>query len=122
MKNRKPVTIRIKDTGDILASSADPLRFESNLYFDERDVNMDLLEVTDRIYTCSYKGVCFWIDLRDQNGNQGESEVMETNVAWVYRDPLPGYEHIKNRIGFSSWDSQHLEVKFGGSRGQEEKE
>lgn len=109
MNERKRVIIRSKSTGEVIASSGNPLRFESNLYFDEKDVNFDLLSVTDRIYTCSYKGQCFWIDLRDE---QEETGIIQNNVAWVYRDPFPGYEHIKDKIGFSSRESQHINVEY----------
>ncbi|MFQ6675192.1 MAG: DUF427 domain-containing protein [Fidelibacterota bacterium] len=109
MNTGKRVIIRNRATGEIVASSTRPLRFESNLYFDEQDVNMDLLTVTDRIYTCSYKGTCFWIDLRDEEGRQGKP--IERDVAWVYRDPFPGYEMIRNKIGFWPRGSRRLRVE-----------
>lgn len=72
--------------------------FESNWYFDPAKVDMTHLRVTDRTYTCPYKGVCFWIDL-DAPGLQAR------NVAWVYNNPKPGFEMIKDEIGFYSRDT-----------------
>jgi uncharacterized protein (DUF427 family) len=76
------------DQGDVFS-------FEGNYYFDAEKVNMDNLEVTDRIYTCPYKGQAKWIDLRTPDG-------VVKDVAWVYLDPKPGYTQIKGRIGFYS--------------------
>ncbi len=70
------------------------LPFEGNLYFTPEAVNMENLRVTDRLYTCPYKGVCHWVDLVTPEGTQA------TNVGWVYRNPKPGYENIKDRIAF----------------------
>ena len=71
------------------------LSFEGNYYFDPEKVNMDHLVVTDRIYTCPYKGQAKWIDLYTESG-------VIKDVAWVYYDPKPGYTQIKGRIGFYS--------------------
>jgi uncharacterized protein (DUF427 family) len=71
------------------------LSFEGNYYFDADKVNMDNLVVTDRIYTCPYKGQAKWIDMQTPDG-------VIQDVAWVYLDPKPGYTQIKGRIGFYS--------------------
>jgi uncharacterized protein (DUF427 family) len=67
--------------------------FEGNWYFAPDSVDMQSLKVTDRTYTCPYKGVCYWIDLE-------LSDARVTNIGWVYRNPKPGYEFIKDQIGF----------------------
>lgn len=68
--------------------------FEGNWYFQPQAVNMDHLRVTERTYTCPYKGVCFWIDLETPDGNRTQ------NIGWVYRQPKTGYEFIQDQIGF----------------------
>jgi uncharacterized protein (DUF427 family) len=55
---------------------------------------MGHLKITNRTYTCPYKGVCFWIDLEIPDGRVAQ------NVAWVYRSPKPGYEFIQDQLGF----------------------
>ena len=67
--------------------------FEGNWYFAPEMVNMEHLKVTERTYACPYKGVCNWIDLETVNGRA-------QNVGWIYRQPKPGYEFIKDQIGF----------------------
>jgi uncharacterized protein (DUF427 family) len=68
--------------------------FEGNWYFAPEVVDMSHLIVTERTYHCPYKGICFWIDVESPDGKRSQ------NVAWVYRDPKPGYEFIKDQIGF----------------------
>ncbi|MFQ6673157.1 MAG: DUF427 domain-containing protein [Fidelibacterota bacterium] len=109
--NGMKVTIKNASTGEIIASSSNPLRFESYYYFDERDVNADLLVVSDRIYTCSYKGQCFWIDLRSSPPEEGNNGIVQENVAWVYRTPQPGFEEIKGKIGFWPTNRGHVSVE-----------
>jgi len=84
--------IRDTATGTELAAGdgSDVLEFEGNLYFNPTAVHTDLLEVTDDTYTCSYKGTCNWVDVKDG----------AKHVAWVYPDPKPGYEQIKGRYAF----------------------
>ncbi len=89
--------IKERTNGEIIAAAQDnhAVRvFEGNWYFKPEAVNMQHLKVTDRTYTCPYKGVCHWIDLETPAG------VKAQNVAWVYRDPKPTYEFIKDQIAF----------------------
>jgi uncharacterized protein (DUF427 family) len=67
--------------------------FEGNLYFAPEAVNSENLKVTDRTYTCPYKGVCYWIDLEGPGG-------LSANIGWVYREPKVGYEFIKDQWAF----------------------
>ena len=68
-------------------------KFEGNYYFDPDKVQMDHLIVTDRIYVCPYKGNANWVDLHTDSG-------VIKDVAWIYRDPKPGYGQIKDHVGF----------------------
>ncbi len=89
--------IKERLTNDIIASAEDhsTMRvFEGNWYFAPEAVNMQHLKVTERTYTCPYKGVCYWLDLQTPDG------VVAQNIGWVYRDPKPTYEFIKDQIAF----------------------
>lgn len=90
------VTIKASQTGDTLARGEEDQqveRFEGNWYFDPAAVTQDKLRVTERTYTCPYKGTCYWIDL-ESDGQRAE------NIAWVYNNPKAGYEHIKGKYAF----------------------
>lgn len=90
------LSIKIQGSGEEIATGADNTtvrEFEGNWYFAPEAVNMQYLKVTSGIYTCPYKGQCFWIDLEAPG-------VRAPKIAWVYRDPKPGYEFIKDQIGF----------------------
>ena len=83
-------------SGETLASGTEPeevFELEGNWYFDPARVNAAALDVTERTYTCPYKGTCRWVDFVGEEGRIPQ-------VAWVYRDPLPGYERIDGRYGF----------------------
>ena len=90
----RKVTIT-SSSGERLASGQEPeevLELEGNWYFDPACVNAAVLDVTSRIYRCPYKGTCNWVDYVGEEGRIPE-------VAWIYGDPLPGYERIKDRYG-----------------------
>ncbi len=55
---------------------------------------MENLVITERTYTCPYKGVCNWIDFKTADGR------VVQNIGWVYRRMKPGYEFIQDQIGF----------------------
>lgn len=89
-------TIKDRSNGSTVADGVADLNvrlFEGNLYFDPAQVDQARLIVTDRLYTCPYKGTCNWIDLVTENGRA-------QSVGWVYPNPKPGYEFIKDQIAF----------------------
>ena len=95
------LSIQRKTNGEAIASGTEgetAQEFEGNWYFAPEAVDMTHLKVTSRIYTCAYKGTCFWIDLETPEGTV-------TNAAWVYQNPKPGYEFIKDQIGFYDRDT-----------------
>jgi uncharacterized protein (DUF427 family) len=95
-------TVKDKHDGTLLAQAEMPqgvFELEGNLYFAPEHVKMERLVVTERTYTCPYKGICYWLDLESPSGKV-------TNVAWVYRDPKKGYERIQNRIAFYQGNRQ----------------
>ncbi len=91
--------ILMKGTETVIAEGSDAqntvLDFEGNWYFSPDVVDMTHLTITERTYNCPYKGICFWIDL-------DSPERKAKNIAWVYVNPVVGYEHIRNRIAFYS--------------------
>lgn len=92
----RKVTIKAKNSETVLAHGTEGrevFKLEGNWYFDPELVSMDALSVTERTYFCPHKGTCFWIDLVTPEG-------AIRDVAWVYNDPKPGYERIKDRIAF----------------------
>ena len=89
-------TIKKQSGGEIIASGisdATVQEFEGNWYFKPEVVNMHYFRVTDRTYTCPYKGIAFWIDLEAPGARM-------RSIGWVYQNPKPGYEFIKDQIGF----------------------
>jgi uncharacterized protein (DUF427 family) len=75
-------------------------KYEGSWYFDPAAVETSVLKVSDRTYTCPYKGTCNWVDYVAPDGRT------VADVAWVYPDVKPGHEPIKGRYGF-----------YAGSRG-----
>lgn len=88
-----------KNSDQVIASGSEAdntaLILENNWYFAPDQVDMGQLKITDRTYTCPYKGVCFWVDLETP-------ELKARNIGWIYMNPNPGYEQIKDWIGFYS--------------------
>ncbi len=102
------VTIRERESGAQLAEAdVGPklVNYEGNWYFHASAVRLGVLEVTDRTYTCPYKGTCNWVDYVGPDGRRAR------DVAWVYPKTKPGHESIQGRYGF-----------YAGSRGATEEE
>ena len=91
------LAIKKKSDGAIIAQGSEQQKtaheFEGNWYFAPDAVDMQYLTVTNRTYTCPYKGTCYWLDMQTPEGRV-------VNAAWVYDNPKPGYEFIKDQIGF----------------------
>ncbi len=88
----------VRFEGEALAASDRPhLLFETTLpvryYLPPQDVNLDLLEPSDLVTRCPYKGVARFWSLGD-GGRPGR------NVAWSYPDPIPENPKIKDLIAF----------------------
>lgn len=92
------VIIREKMSETVLAEARtmgeDVINYENNLYFDPGTVASGVLQVTEKTYTCPSKGICHWVDYHGADGQTVE------NIAWVYADPKPGHEAVKDRYGF----------------------
>jgi uncharacterized protein (DUF427 family) len=91
------ITIREKDSGTILAQGEEGpslAKYEGNWYFDPAAIRSEVLRVTERTYTCPYKGTCNWVDYVGPDG------VTVQDVAWVYPEVKAGHELIRGRYGF----------------------
>jgi uncharacterized protein (DUF427 family) len=91
------VAIRENQSGVILAEGEvgeGLVKYEGNWYFAPGMVDQGVLRLTERTYTCPYKGTCHWVDYVDPDGREVR------DVAWVYPEVKPGHETIKGRYGF----------------------
>jgi uncharacterized protein (DUF427 family) len=90
--------VRVELDGVVLAESARThALFETGLptrwYFPKTDVRMDLLEHTDSVTGCPYKGEAEYWTAR-------VGDRVEADVAWSYRRPLPESERIAGLVAF----------------------
>ena len=103
--------VRVEVDGVVLAESTHPMvLFETGLpprwYFAKVDVRMELLEPTDQISHCPYKGQAeYW---SAQVGDR-----IEPNLAWSYRMPLPESERV---AGLVSFYNERVDLVIDGER------
>jgi uncharacterized protein (DUF427 family) len=91
------VIIRERESGVALAQAETGpavMSYEGNWYFDATAVNAGVLQLTERTYTCPFKGTCNWVDFVAPDGRTVR------DVAWCYPSTKPGYEVIAGRYGF----------------------
>jgi uncharacterized protein (DUF427 family) len=91
------VTIRERESGTPLAQAdvgPSLAKYEGNWYFDPAAVQTGVLRITERTYTCPYKGTCKWVDY------VGPDSRTVRDVAWIYPEVNPGHELIRGRYGF----------------------
>jgi len=62
-------------------------------YIPPHHVRLELMTLNGHRTQCEYKGSASYYDI-SLDGRTVE------NVAWVYTDPLPGYEAIRGRVAF----------------------
>jgi uncharacterized protein (DUF427 family) len=90
--------VRIEIDGVTIAESTSPrLLFETGLparyYLPKPHVRMELLEPTDSVSHCPYKGQAEWWSVRAGDG-------LHEDLAWSYPTPLPESEKIAGLISF----------------------
>jgi uncharacterized protein (DUF427 family) len=90
--------VRVEVDGVTVAESASPrLLFETGLpvryYLPKTHVRMDLLEASDTVTHCPYKGGAEYWSIR-MNGSVHE------DLAWSYRTPLPESQKIAGLVAF----------------------
>lgn len=77
--------------GAVLAESDEFELVEGNVYFPPDAVNMRYLRPSDTTCLCPWKGACSYYHV-EVNGARNE------DAAWVYPDPIPEAERIRNYI------------------------
>ncbi len=89
------MTIKMKHDDKILlqADSNQIQMIEGNYYLHPDLINLDIFEISDRVYNCPIKGKCLWVDLKTELG-------WINNVCWVYPDPKDAYKNIAGWFGF----------------------
>ena len=90
--------IRVEVAGELVAESRRPnALFETTLptrwYLPADDVRWDLLEPSDTVTVCPYKGTARYWSVRAD----GE---LHRDVVWSYPDPIPECPRIAGLIGF----------------------
>lgn len=70
-------------------------KVENNYYIHPDLIDMSQFEVSDRIYNCPVKGICFWVDLKTDLG-------WINDICWVYPEAKKAYQHIAGWYGFYS--------------------
>jgi uncharacterized protein (DUF427 family) len=90
--------VRVEVAGELVAESRRPhALFETTLptrwYLPPEDVRMELLEPSDLVTQCPYKGTARYWSARA--GGQ-----LHTDVAWSYPDPIPENPRIAGLIAF----------------------
>ena len=89
------ITIRINNDDHILlqAQGNQLQEVEKNYYIHPDLIDMSQFDVSDRIYNCPVKGICFWIDLKTDLG-------WINDICWVYPEPKKAYQGIAGWYGF----------------------
>jgi uncharacterized protein (DUF427 family) len=90
--------VRVERDGEVLAESNRPVAvFETTLptrwYFPMEDVRTELLEASDSLTRCPYKGVASYYSVRA--GGR-----LHRDLAWIYRDPIAEIPAIKGLVAF----------------------
>lgn len=91
-----PVCVRLSKNNQVILKADDVdkiIRLEGNWYFHPSVIDPDHFKITDRLYSCPYKGTCNWVDFE-------HGKLYLPDVAWTYPETLPGYEHIAGWYGF----------------------
>src|SRR5439155_1608096 len=103
--------VKVLVGGEIVAETGRPrLLFETGLpvryYIPMLDVRMDLLEPSDTISRCPYKGVASYWSVRT-------GENVHPDLAWSYKSPIPECPKIENLIAFFN---ERVDLEVDGER------
>lgn len=90
--------VRVEIDGVTVAESRSPrLLFETGLptryYLPKTDVRLDLLEPSDTITRCPYKGEAEYYSVR-------VGDRLHEDVVWYYRTPLPESQKVQGLVAF----------------------
>lgn len=79
--------------GHVVAQTDHPVRFDNNIYFPPEALNRAFFTESVHQSTCPWKGIAGYYTLTD-----GTRE--SANAAWIYRDPFPAAEPIRDHVAF----------------------
>jgi uncharacterized protein (DUF427 family) len=94
-----PERLRVIVDGEVLAKTTRGYRVLETAgapvyYFPAADIRMDLLRPSPHTSFCEWKGGAVY------HRYVGATDRIIENVAWSYPDPSPGYEVIRDHLGF----------------------
>jgi uncharacterized protein (DUF427 family) len=95
---RNPSRVVVKLAGQVIADTREALTlreasYPAVVYVPRKDVNMTLLERTDHVTWCPYKGECGYYSIP----SGGERSV---NAVWTYETPHAAVASIKDHLAF----------------------
>jgi len=93
-----PSRVVVKLAGQVIVDTRDALTlreasYPAVIYVPRKDVNMALLERTDHVTWCPYKGECAYYSIP----SGGERSV---NAVWTYEKPHAAVASIKDHLAF----------------------
>jgi uncharacterized protein (DUF427 family) len=93
-----PARVRVSVAGRVVADTRDALilreaSYPAVQYIPRKDVDMSLLERTDRATYCPYKGDCAYYSI--PAGGQRSA-----NAVWTYEVPFAAVAQIKDHLAF----------------------
>jgi uncharacterized protein (DUF427 family) len=96
--DRNPARVVVSIAGRIIADTQEALTlreasYPAVQYIPRKDVDMSLLERTDRITYCPYKGDCAYYSIAI--GGQRSA-----NAVWTYEEPYAAVAEIRDHVAF----------------------
>lgn len=77
----------------IIAESNETVVVEGNHYFPPDSINEEVLEPSETVTTCPWKGSAHYYSVVD-------GDERNVDAAWYYPEPLPAASEIKGHIAF----------------------
>lgn len=105
-------TVSVSVRGQTLAESGDVLRVDEDghpvrYYFPRLAVRTDLLERSQTVTRCPFKGAATYFTL-DIGGQK------LVDAVWSYEDPYEEHRGLKDRLAFYEEKFPELEIRVGG--------
>jgi uncharacterized protein (DUF427 family) len=109
---RNPSRVVVSVADRIVADTRDALTlheasYPAVQYVPRKDVDMTLLDRTDHVTYCPYKGECAYYDIPAG----GERSI---NAVWTYEEPYAAVAAIKDRVAFYPDRVDAIEERSGG--------
>ena len=98
---RESMHVRAVLGGRLIAETRRPLVIRETshppvFYFPPDEVDTSLLEPSERVTFCEYKGEAHYYSLR-------VGTLWRADAAWYYPRPSAGYEMLANHVAFYAW-------------------